>query len=89
MATRAYTEAVKRAQAKYDKANTRQIILKLNRRTDADILEALDAKENRQGYLKALIRADIAANKTPANEAANETGAGGADGGQGDDGGQE
>lgn len=60
MAGRTYTEAVKRAQAKYDKANTRQIVIKLNIRTDADILEYLATKANRQGYLKDLIRADIA-----------------------------
>lgn len=57
---RPYTEAVKRAQYKYDAANTRQILLKLNIRTDADVLEELDAQENRQGYIKRLIREDIA-----------------------------
>lgn len=47
-------------QATYDKAHTRQVILKLNIGTDADILEALDAQANKQGYIKSLIRADIA-----------------------------
>lgn len=51
-----------RQQADYDKRATRQIILKLNRNTDADILQALDAQENRQGYIKKLIRDDIARN---------------------------
>lgn len=53
------TEAQKRAIAKYDKANTRQIHLKLNRRTDADVIQALDNAESKQGYIKGLIRADI------------------------------
>jgi hypothetical protein len=54
------TEAQKRANRKYDKANTRQIALKLNKRTDADVLEHLDKCGNKQGYIKALIRADMA-----------------------------
>lgn len=45
--------------AKWDAENTKQIKLKLNLRTDADILEHLDKQESRQGYIKALIRADI------------------------------
>lgn len=53
------TEAQKRANAKYDAANTRQIILKLNINTDADILARLDSVDNRQGYIKRLIRDDI------------------------------
>ena len=53
------TEAQKRAIAKYDKANTRQIHLKLNCRTDADVIKALDSAESKQGYIKSLIRADI------------------------------
>lgn len=52
-------ETQKRAQAKYDKANTKQVKLKLNRTTDADILEVLDQTPNVQGYIKQLIRDDI------------------------------
>ena len=62
---RPYTEAVKRAQARYNKANTRQIILKLNLNTDGDILEVLDRVGNKQGYIKALIRADAARGANP------------------------
>lgn len=47
-------------QEKYDKANTTQIKLKLNLKTDADILEYLDKVENKQGTLKRLIRQEIA-----------------------------
>lgn len=53
------TEAQIRAQKKYDAANTKQIHLKLNLTTDADILQKLDAEKNTQGYIKSLIRQDI------------------------------
>ena len=53
------TESQRKAIAKYDKANTRQIHLKLNLRTDADVIEALDNVKSKQGYIKGLIRADI------------------------------
>lgn len=43
----------------WDKLNTRQIKLKFNLRTDADILSVLDSQTNVQGYIKSLIRADI------------------------------
>jgi len=33
--------------------------MKLNIRTDADILKKLDSVMNKQGYVKALIRKDI------------------------------
>ena len=54
------TEAQKRAKNKYDSKNTKQVMLKLNKKTDADILGKLDAVGNRQGYIKELIRKDIA-----------------------------
>lgn len=53
------SESQKRATEKYDKANTKQIMMKLNKGTDADILEKLASVPNIQGYIKALIRADI------------------------------
>lgn len=53
------TEAQKRAVAKYDKANTTQFLIKLNNKTDADIITKLEAVDNRQGYIKNLIREDI------------------------------
>ena len=53
------TEALKRAQAKYDAHRTVQIKMKLNIRTDGDIRAHLDAQSNKQGYLKELIREDI------------------------------
>lgn len=53
------SESLKRAVAKYDRENTKQILLKLNINTDSDILEFLEGK-NKQGYIKDLIRKDIA-----------------------------
>ena len=53
------TKAQIKAQAKYDAENTRQVHLKLNRRTDEDVLKKLDSVPSMQGYIKGLIRADI------------------------------
>ena len=53
------TEALRKAVDKYDKANTVQIKMKLNQNTDADILAHLEGIENKQGYLKELIRKDM------------------------------
>ena len=53
------SDAQKRAVSRYDAANTRQIKIKLNLKTDADILERLSEVDNRQGYIKDLIRQDI------------------------------
>lgn len=55
------TEAIRRAVKKYDAANTVQFHLKLNVKTDAEIIEKLKTVENVQGYLKNLVRADIGA----------------------------
>ena len=38
----------------------KQVALRLNILTDADILQLLDEVDNKQGYIKELIRADIA-----------------------------
>lgn len=63
-----WKESQKRAQEKYDSANTKQIHLKLNIKTDEDILRRLEwaseCEGGKQGYIKALIRADIAGDKT-------------------------
>ena len=53
------TEAQKRATKKYDAANTRQIHLKLNKNTDADIIAHLEKQESIQGYIKDLIDLDM------------------------------
>lgn len=43
-------------QERYDKANTRTVSLKLNRKTDADILEWLDKQPSKQGAIKEAIK---------------------------------
>ena len=53
------SEAQKKAVQKYDAANTVQFKMKLNKTTDADILKRLDVVDNKQGYIKRLIREDI------------------------------
>ena len=53
------TEAQKRAVAKYDANNTIQVKLKLNVHTDADIIKHLERQDNKQGYIKRLIRRDL------------------------------
>ena len=60
----ATSKARKAATRRYDEKNTRQIVMKLNLKTDDDILEKLDSVENRQGYIKALIRADMEKRKS-------------------------
>lgn len=57
------TDAQKRASKKYDQHNTKVITLKLNKTTDADILEQLERCDNKQGYIKELIRKDIMAGR--------------------------
>lgn len=51
----------------YDKENTRRIHVKLNNKTDADILAALEAQSSHTAYIKRLIRADIAAQQQKAS----------------------
>lgn len=53
------TAAQSRASAKYDKAHTKGIYLKLNLETDKDIIEYLKDVDNVQGLIKELIRRHI------------------------------
>lgn len=46
-------------QTRYDQHHTVQVKLKLNIKTDADILAKLEEMANKQGYIKALIRRDL------------------------------
>lgn len=53
------------AQSRYDEYNTTQVKLKLNKKTDADVIRWINAhkvsrESSVQGAIKALIRADIA-----------------------------
>ena len=53
------SEARKRSQASWKAGNVVQIKLGLNKNTDADILQKLEEVQNKQGYIKRLIREDI------------------------------
>lgn len=53
------TDAQKRAQIKYDAANTVQYHFKFNRKTDADIIDFLDKIGNKQGFIKRAIRNEM------------------------------
>lgn len=57
------TKAQIKASNKYDKENTKSVLLKLNKKTDADIIGMLDAVPSKMGYIKDLIRQDIEAQK--------------------------
>lgn len=59
-------KTVKFDKAKYDmqyaKENTQQIKFVLNKNIDADIIDWLGTKQNKQGYIKELIRRDMEQN---------------------------
>lgn len=48
------------AKTKWDRENTVVVTMKLNKNQDGDILQRLEEVDNKQGYIKDLIRADIA-----------------------------
>ena len=49
-----------RASSKYNATHTKIIPIRLNFETDADILEHLEKQASKMGYIKQLIRDDIA-----------------------------
>lgn len=54
------SKAQRRASAKYDKENTVVKTFKLNKKTDADILAALETVTNCNAFIKKIIREKIA-----------------------------
>ena len=56
----AYSQEKNKQQQKSDAKNCVQVKFKFTKSTDADILEWLSALDNKQGYIKRLIREDIA-----------------------------
>ena len=60
MARTSHYESTKIARKKYLRNNLKQIRFALNINTDDDILKHLDTIDNKAGYLKDLIRADMA-----------------------------
>lgn len=53
------TESQKKYNADYKKENMVQMQFRLNKITDPDIISFLKTIENRQGYIKELIRRDM------------------------------
>ena len=47
----------------YEKNNCTRVSIKLGNKTDADIIERLNKQDNKQGYVKELIRRDIERDK--------------------------
>lgn len=43
----------------YIKSNCKHVVLMFNKKTDADIIEHLQTKENKSAYIKKLIRNDM------------------------------
>ena len=56
------TDKKRKTNMDYDRKNTKLIGMKLNKNTDADILDHLAKQANIQGYLKQLIREDMRRN---------------------------
>ena len=54
-------------QRKYDTANCKYYGLKLNQKTDGDIIAKLDTMQSVQGYIKQLVRNDISTSKAGAD----------------------
>ncbi|MBQ6594812.1 MAG: hypothetical protein IJH78_04025 [Clostridia bacterium] len=52
---------------RFEKEHTRLTGIKVNKRTDADIPEYIEKQPDIQGYIRSIIRADIAAH-TPGPE---------------------
>lgn len=57
------SEAKKKSKARFDKLNTTHVGMKLNLRTDVDILQRFKEVGSIQTYIKRLIREDIARQK--------------------------
>ena len=53
------TEAEKRAKLKYDKANVVQFNIKLNKNTNADLIELIYKQENKQRFFKKLLEREL------------------------------
>ena len=53
------SDAQIKAVAKYDAANTKSFLLKLNLKTDADIIAFLEQQPNKLSYMKKIIRDDM------------------------------
>ena len=53
------SDAQIKAIRKYEKENVIQILVKLNKKTDGDVIRKIQSVSSKQGYIKKLIREDI------------------------------
>ena len=56
------TQAQKRASQKYEKANIRRYVLKVNKNTEGDIIAFLDGLKSFNGEIKRMIREEMKRN---------------------------
>ena len=68
-----YNEKVKESMLKYQRAKIQQVKFNFHIENDADILAYLDALPNKLGYIKSLIRADMARAKSEDTAQKNNT----------------
>lgn len=54
-----YGNAQYKASQKYKKTTIKRVVLNLNRNTDTDIIEFLEAQNNVQGKIKEILRKEI------------------------------
>lgn len=54
-----YGDAQYRASQKYKAENIKRVVISLNKKTDADIIEFLGMIDNVQGFIKELIRKEM------------------------------
>ena len=57
------SEARNRANAKLNRLHTQMVGVRLHNENDKDIIDFLKTKDNKQGYIKELIREDIKRNR--------------------------
>lgn len=53
------SDAQKKATAKYQASNRRRFVVNVNRKTEGDLLDWLEMRENVSGYIKSLVRIDM------------------------------
>lgn len=58
-----FMEGHETPQDRYHKAHTVSLTIRIMKNTEQDILQKLDSVQNKAGYIKSLIRADIAREK--------------------------
>lgn len=64
----AMTQAQLNAQRRYQNRVIAQVLVKLHREKDVDILEKLETVESKNGYIKECIRRDLARERDEARE---------------------